>query len=29
VRNAGPVAATYHVVNWKTPGSAQKATGAK
>ena len=29
VRNVGSVAATYHVVNWKTPGPAQKATGAK
>ena len=29
VRNVGPVAATYHVVNWKTPAVAQKATGAK
>jgi quercetin dioxygenase-like cupin family protein len=29
VRNVGSVPATYHVVNWKTPGAAQKATGAK
>lgn len=29
VRNVGSVAATYHVVNWKTPAVAQKATGAK
>jgi quercetin dioxygenase-like cupin family protein len=29
VRNVGPVPATYHVVNWKTPGAVQKATGGK
>jgi mannose-6-phosphate isomerase-like protein (cupin superfamily) len=29
VRNVGSVPATYHVVNWKTPGAAQKATGGK
>ena len=29
VRNVGSVAATYHVVNWKTPAAAQKATGAQ
>ena len=29
VRNVGTVAATYHVVNWKTAGAAQKATGAQ
>jgi mannose-6-phosphate isomerase-like protein (cupin superfamily) len=29
VRNVGSVPATYHVINWKTPGAAQKATDAK
>jgi quercetin dioxygenase-like cupin family protein len=29
VRNVGTAPATYHVVNWKASGAAQKATGAK
>jgi quercetin dioxygenase-like cupin family protein len=29
VRNVGAVPATYHVVNWKSPGSGQKDTEAK
>ena len=29
VRNVGSVPATYHVVNWKSPGSMQKGTEAK
>lgn len=29
VRNVGTTPATYHVVNWKSPGTAQKATAAQ
>lgn len=29
VRNVGTVPATYHVVNWKSPGTTQKPTGAQ
>lgn len=29
VRNVGTVAATYHVVNWKSPGAGQKPGAAK
>lgn len=29
VRNVGTIPATYHVVNWKTPGLPQKATAAQ
>jgi quercetin dioxygenase-like cupin family protein len=29
VRNVGPVPATYHVVNWKSPAQAGKGTGAE
>ncbi len=29
VRNVGTVPATYHVVNWKSPGTAQKAGATK
>jgi quercetin dioxygenase-like cupin family protein len=29
VRNVGSVPATYHVVNWKSPGTTEKGTEAK
>ena len=29
VRNVSTVPATYHVVNWKSPGAGQKESGAK
>jgi quercetin dioxygenase-like cupin family protein len=29
VRNVGSVPATYHVVNWKSPGTAAKGSSAQ